>query len=311
MNAAKSLKRPGNKTIISIIKNYQLYLLLLPAVAYFAIFHYGPLYGIQLAFKDYIAAKGIWGSQWVGLKHFKMFTSTYYFWKLMKNTVGISLYSLAARFPTPILLALALNEVGNRRYRRIVQTVTYAPHFISQVVMVGIIALMLNPQRGPVNLIIQSLGFEPVAFMFKAQYAKSIYVWSGVWQNTGYASIIYFAVLSTVDPSLHEAAIIDGASRLQRIWYINIPILIPTATTLLILNTGQIMNVGFEKIYLMQNGLTQEALDVYSTYIYRAGLREGRFEMSTAVGLFNNIINFLLLVTVNSIARRVSSTSLW
>ena len=245
---------------------------------------------------------------WVGLS-FKMFT-VLLFLKLMKNTVGYHYIPLRQGFRRQYYWRLRLMK-SEQAIQENCSDCHICSHFISQVVMVGIIALMLNPQRGPVNLIIQSLGFEPVAFMFKAQYAKSIYVWSGVWQNTGYASIIYFAVLSTVDPTLEEAAIIDGASRLQRIWYINIPILIPTATTLLILNTGQIMNVGFEKIYLIQNGLTQEALDVYSTYIYRAGLREGRFEMSTAVGLFNNIINFLLLVTVNSIARRVSSTSLW
>jgi len=300
-----------NRKLAYIVKNYHLYLFLLPAVTYFGIFNYGPMYGIQLAFKDFIASKGIWGSPWVGFKHFEMLFSSYYFWDLLKNTIGISVYSLIAGFPMPIILALVLNEVDNKYYKKIVQTTTYAPYFISQVVMVGIILLFIHPNRGPINLFLDAIGFEKIDFINKPKYFKSIYVWSGVWKSTGWSSIIYFAVLSSVDPTLHEAAKIDGASRLQRVWHINVPAIIPTAVILFILNTGHIMDIGFEKIYLLQTDLNISASDVISTYIYRVGLLGSRFSFSTAVGLFNNVINLLLLLTVNVIAKRVSSIGLW
>lgn len=302
----------NNKSIVKkILQRYELYLFILPATLYFAIFNYAPMYGVQLAFKDFIATKGIWGSPWVGLKHLNLFFESYYFWSLIKNTLGISLYSLIAGFPFPILLALLLNEVRSKRYRKIVQTVTYAPHFISMVVMVGMILIYLNPQYGIINKILEFMNFEPVDFINKPAYFKSIYVWSGIWQGTGFGSIIYFAALSSVDPEQHEAAIIDGATRLQRIIHVNIPVLIPTATILLILNMGGIMSVGFEKIFLMQTPLNVETSDVISTYVYKVGLLQARYGFSSAVGLFNSLINCFLLVLVNSIVRKYSEVSLW
>lgn len=294
-----------------LLQRYELYLFILPATLYFAIFNYAPMYGVQLAFKDFIATKGIWGSPWVGLKHLDMFFESYYFWTLMKNTIGISLYSLIAGFPFPILLALLLNEVRNKHYRKIVQTVTYAPHFISMVVMVGMILIYLNPQYGIINKMLEYFNHEPIDFINKPAYFKTIYVWSGIWQGTGFGSIIYFAALSSVDPEQHEAAIIDGASRLQRIIHVNIPVLIPTATILLILNMGGIMSVGFEKIFLMQTPLNVETSDVISTYVYKVGLLQARYGFSSAVGLFNSLINCFLLVIVNGIVRRYSEISLW
>ena len=291
--------------------NYELYLFILPTVIYFIIFHYVPFYGIQLAFKDFVATKGIWGSPWVGLKHFKQFFSSHYFWEIIGNTIGISLYSLIAGFPMPILFALMLNEISNTRYKKTVQTVAYAPHFISAVVMVGMLYIFLHPVYGIVNTLLKSLGFEAQDFMNKPEYFKSLYVWSGVWQHTGWNSVIYFAVLSNIDPEQHEAAIIDGATRFQRIIYINIPVLVPTMVILLILNVGSIMNVGFEKTYLMQTPLNTSASEVISTYIYKVGLQGARFSFTTAVGMFNSVINFILLLIVNKTSKKLSSTSLW
>ncbi|UKS26873.1 ABC transporter permease subunit [Paenibacillus sp. HWE-109] len=293
------------------LRNYELYLFMCPAVLYFLIFHYLPLYGIQIAFKDFIATKGIWNSPWVGFKHFKMFFDSYYAWQLIKNTVLLSLYTIVAGFPLPILLALMLNEVRSKVYKKIVQTTAYAPHFISTVVMVGMVYMAMHPVYGVVNTVIKAFGMDPIDFLNKPEYFKSLYVWSGVWQNTGWESVIYFAVLSNVDPEQHEAATIDGASRLQRIWHINLPVIIPTAVILFVLNAGSIMSISFEKIYLMQTPLNAQASDVISTYIYKVGLQGAKFSLTTAIGLFNSVINFLFLIVVNQIAKRLSSTSLW
>ncbi|MBN2565092.1 MAG: sugar ABC transporter permease [Candidatus Eisenbacteria bacterium] len=293
------------------VRRYELYLFLVPSVAYFAIFHYAPIYGLQLAFKDFLASRGIWGSPWVGPQHFKTFFSSYYFGSVVRNTVVLSLYQLVASFPFPILLALLLNEIRSLRFKRVVQTVTYAPHFISTVVMVGIVFLFLDPGYGVVNSMLRALGMESVDFVNKAAYFKSLYVWSGVWQQTGWASVVYFAVLASMDVEQHEAAIVDGATKLQRMWYINVPSLMPTAIILLILNSGYVMNIGFEKVYLMQNGLNIESSQVISTYVYRVGLLNARYSFSTAVGLFNSLINCATLLAVNKLAKRLSSMSLW
>lgn len=291
--------------------NYELYLFILPAVIFFAIFHYYPMYGLQIAFKDFDVSKGIWGSEWVGLEHFLRFFNSYYFWTLIKNTIGISVYTLAVNFPLPILLALMLNEVGNAKFKKFVQTVTYAPHFISMVVMVGMILSFLSPNTGIVNLILQALGGDSIYFMGEASMFKTIYVVTGAWQGTGWGAIIYLANLSSVDPQLHEAATIDGATRLQRIRYINFPVLLPTIIIMLIMRTGNIMSVGFEKVFLMQNSLNMETSDVISTYVYRAGLQQAQFSFSAAVGFFNSVINFILLTVVNQISKKVGETSLW
>ncbi|HOJ12515.1 MAG TPA: ABC transporter permease subunit [Clostridiales bacterium] len=294
-----------------IAENYEMYIFLLPAVIYYIIFKYGPLYGLQIAFKDYNGAMGIWGSEWVGLKHFKNFFSSYYFWPLIRNTLSISIYSLIAGFPMPIILAIMLNEVKNYKYKKFVQTVTYAPHFISTVVLVGTIVIILSPTYGLVNQMLKFFGMETRSFMTSPKLFRHIYVWSGIWQSTGWGSIIYLAALSSVDPEQHEAAIIDGASRIQRIWYINIPVLIPIMTIIIIMNAGSIMNVGFEKVLLMQNDLIMDVADVISTYVYRRGLIRAEFSFSAAIGLFNNVANFILLMIVNGITRKLGETSLF
>ncbi|MGF9700598.1 MULTISPECIES: ABC transporter permease [Paenibacillus] len=297
--------------IKSLKKHWELYLLVLPPVLYLLIFKYIPMVGVQIAFKDFSVVKGIWGSPWVGFKHFEAFFESPNFWLLIKNTIGISFYSLIAGFPIPILLALALNEIRTGYFKKTVQMVTYAPHFISTVVMVSIIILMLSPHVGVVDKLFTLLGFPMTNFMGIPEYFKSIYVWSGVWQGMGYSSIIYIAALAGVDPSLYEAAKMDGASRLRKIWHIDLPTLVPVTVIMLILSLGSIMGVGFEKIYLMQNPLNTSASEVISTYVYKVGLIGANFSFSSAVGLFNSIINLILLVIVNGISRKVSQNSLW
>jgi putative aldouronate transport system permease protein len=292
-------------------RHWQLYLLISPVLLYFAIFHYLPIYGVQIAFKDFIGTKGIWGSPWVGFKHFERFFASYFFERLLFNTLGISLYELAVGFPIPILLALMINEVRQSSFKRFVQTVTYAPHFLSTVVLVGLVVMFLSPTTGIVNTVIKAFGGEPVYFMTEPEWFKSIYVFSGVWQQMGWNSIIYLAALAGIDPHLHEAARVDGASRLRRIWHINLSGIRSTIVVLLILNVGSLMGVGFEKVFLMQNSLNMESSDVISTYVYRSGILGSQYSFSAAVGLFNSVVNFILLVTVNRIARRVNQTSLW
>ncbi|MEK4297801.1 ABC transporter permease subunit [Oceanobacillus sp. FSL W8-0428] len=304
------LPKPKKKNK-KILQNWQLYIFILPAFLYFFIFHYIPMYGIQIAFKDFIPSSGIWGSEWVGLEHFKRFFDSYYFWDLIKNTLGLSVYELIIGFPLPIILALALNEAKDGLYKRTVQTVTYAPHFISVVVMAGMIIAFLSPATGIINHGLTLLGLDPIPFMSDPKWFKTVYVFSGVWQSTGWGTIIYLAALSGVDPQHHEAAIVDGATRLQRIWHINIPALVPTMIILLIMNLGNIMAMGFEKILLLQNPLNLESSNVIATFVYQAGLLDAQYSFAAAVGLFNSVINAILLITVNQIAKKRSETSLW
>jgi putative aldouronate transport system permease protein len=307
----KSLVLYKSRKLAGWLVNWQLYMLISPVLLYFLLFHYFPMYGVQIAFKDFMAHKGIWESSWVGFKHFQRFFDGFYFWRLIKNTIGINVYQLLVGFPIPIILALMINEVQRKWFRKTVQMVTYAPHFLSTVVVVGMIFIFLNPKSGIVNISLQALGLEPVFFMTDSGWFKTIYVLSDVWQHMGWSSIIYLAALSGVDPQLHEAAKMDGASRLQRIWNINIPSLLPTIIILFILNMGSLLNVGFEKIFLMQNQLNMEGSDVISTYVYRTGILGAQYSFSAAVGLFNSVVNFILLVAVNQISRKVSDTSLW
>ncbi len=292
-------------------KNWDLYLIVLLPLAYIIIFAYIPMYGAQLAFKDFNPACGIRGSPWVGLKHFLDFLKGYYFVRTIKNTVGISLYGLLAGFPFPVILAIALNEMASLRFKKTVQMVTYMPYFISTVVMVSIIFQILNARIGVANEILKALDIMPVDFMGKSELFKSIYVWSGIWQGTGYGAIIYLAALSAVDPTLYEAAIVDGATKLQRIWHIDLPTILPTTVIIFILNMGQIMSVGFEKVYLMQNPLNLSSSEIISTYVYKVGLLGGNFSYSTAVGFFDSVVNFVLLITVNGAAKRLGQASLW
>ena len=290
---------------------WQLYLLIAPAVIYFLIFHYGPMYGVQIAFKDYKPSLGILDSPWVGFKHFKRFFNSYYFSDLMRNTLQISLFELVVGFPMPIILALLFNELRNGFFKKFAQTVTYAPHFISTVVIVGMLVAFLSPSTGLLNHLLASLGFERVAFLEEASWFKTIYVFSGIWQNTGWNTIIYMAALAGVDPQLYEAASIDGASRWQKLIYINLPALIPTMVILLILNFGSIMAMGYEKILLMQNALNISESNVIATFTYKQDLLDGNYSYAAAIGLFNSAINAILLVVVNKFSRKLSRISLW
>mgnify|MGYP005794075971 FL=1 len=278
---------------------------------YYIIFAYVPMYGVQLAFKEFIARDGIWGSPWIGFENFERFFSSYNFIALLKNTLGISVYSLIVGFPLPILFALLLNYIRSTKLKKTVQMVSYAPYFISTVVMCGMIVIFLQADTGIINQLLVALGMESVSFLSVPEYFKSIYVWTGVWQGLGWNTIIYISALSGVDYEMHEAAIIDGATKLRRMWSIDLPSILPTAVMLLILNVGGIMNVGFEKVYLLQNSLNQSASDVISTYVYRVGMINNDYGYSTAVGLFNSVINVILLVSVNQITKKLTQVSLW
>nr|WP_246218218.1 ABC transporter permease subunit [Litoribacterium kuwaitense] len=290
--------------------NWQVYTLLLPAIIYFIIFNYVPMYGVQIAFKDYIANLGFWGSPFVGFDHFERFFNSYYFWRLLKNTLLLSLYELVL-FPLPIIFALSLHELHNGKFKRWAQTLTYAPHFISVVVVVGMIVAFLDPITGLINHIIQFFGGESQDFLTDPGWFRHIFVWSGQWQSLGWGTIIYLAALAGVNPELLEAAKVDGATRIQRIWHINIPAILPTIVVLFILNMGSFMAIGFEKVLLLQNNLNSETSDIIATFVYESGILEGQYSFSTAVGLFNSAINIVVLVLANYLARKVSDNSLW
>lgn len=269
------------------------------------------MYGVLIAFQDYSLRKGVWGSDWVGLDNFVRVFSNYWFPIILKNTLKISVLSLLLGFPIPIILALLANEIGSEKTKKAFQTVSYAPHFISTVVMCGIITLFLNPNTGIINLAIQALGGDPVLFMQEAKYFTWVYVISGIWQEAGWSAIIYFAALSGVDKELLEAAQIDGANRLQRIIHINFPAIRSTIIIMFILQCGQLLSVGYEKVYLLQTTTNLSASEVISTYVYKMGLEKSDFAFSTAVGLFNNIVNVILLLIVNTISSKVSDSSLF
>lgn len=304
------------KRLKLIRQQWQLYLFLLVPVIYIIIFKYIPMFGIQIAFKDFNAREGIWGSPWVGLKHFKNFINSYMFERVIVNTLRLSLYSILAGFPIPIIFALILNSIRQEKFKRTVQTITYIPHFISTVVLVGMILQVLNPRIGLYGAIYMALnnGATPPDPMGSASAFPHIYQWSGVWQNFGWNSIIYMAALSSVDIELHEAAEIDGASRLQRVRHIDFPSILPTATIMLIMRTGRVMTIGFEKVYLMQNDLNLRMSEIISTYVYKIGLSASghmNFSYSTAIDFFNSVVNLILIILVNYIARKMSETSLW
>ncbi len=291
-------------------KTKVLYLFVLLPFIYMFLFNYLPLYGVQIAFKDYRAVDGIFGSRWVGFDHFRTFFSSYQFEQLIRNTLTLSFYSLIAGFPLPILYALFLNYVRSKGLRKSSQLITYAPHFISTVVYCGMIIIFLG-NDGIINQVVMRLGGTALPFMSTPTWFKHIYVWSGILQNTGWNSIMYISVLATVSPELHEAAIVDGANKRQRMWHIDVPSLVPTMIILLILNTGQLLNIGFEKAFLLQNGVNLEFSEIISTYTYKVGIQGGQFSYSSAIGLFNNVINFAIIMIVNQISSRVSNVSLW
>lgn len=290
---------------------WQLYILLLPAILYLFIFNYLPMAGIQIAFRDYKFSEGIWGSAWVGLKHFIKFFDSIQFSTLLINTLKISVYALVFGFPIPILLALLLNESKSVRLKKIVQSLTYAPYFISTVVLVSMLSLFLSPSTGVINKIIEFFGGTAYDFMGSASAFRSVYVISGIWQGAGWSAIIFIAALAGIDPQLHEAAEIDGANRLQRIWHINLPGIIPTAVTVFILNCGSIMSVGFEKVYLMQNSMNQTTSEIIATYVYKMGILHTQYSYTTAIGLFNSLINLFLLIIANKISKKAADISLF
>jgi len=275
------------------------------------IFAYVPMYGIVIAFQNFRASDGFFGSEWVGFAHFTRFFNSHHFWRLIRNTVAINLYGLIAAFPMPIILALAFNDLREGKFKKISQTITYAPHFISVVVFAGMIISFTSPTTGLVNNLLGIFGIDPISFLQRPELFRHVYVWTGIWQSVGWGTIIYLAALSGVDPTLHEAAIIDGATRLQRNWHINIPSILPTIVILLIMNVGSIMSTGFERIWLLQNPQNRYTSDVIATYIFEVGVLGGQFSFGAAVGLFNAAINAILLITVNKITKKVTEVGLW
>ena len=303
--------KKDSKLKVRLARNIDLYIFLIPTILYFIIFHYTPMTGIQIAFKRYNAVMGIWKSPYIGFKHFVDFFNYYQFWYIIRNTLTLSFYQLITNTVIPFMLALLINQIPSKRFQKIVQTVTYAPHFISVIVLVGVLYIFMSPSSGLLNHFIRAVGGKPYFFFGEADAFSHIYVWSGVWQNAGWGTIIYLAALSNISPDLHEAAMVDGASKLQRIRHIDVPGILPTAIIILILNTGRIMNIGFQKAFLMQNSLNISASEIIPTYVYKAGLMQFRFEYATAVGLFNSVVNLILIVTVNRVAKSLDQSSLW
>lgn len=292
-------------------KNYELYLMMVLPLAYYVVFKYWPMYGVQIAFKNFNMAQGIWGSPWAGLKYFEKFFSYYNFNAILGNTIEISLYAIAIGFFFPIVLALLLDEVRNLFFKKLIQNVTYIPHFLSSVVVVGMLISFTSIRGGLFNKIIELFGGDPINFMIESQYFKTLYVFSDVWQNMGWGAIIYLAALAGISPELNEAAVVDGASRFKRIVHIKIPSLLPTIMILLILRVGHLFSIGFERILLMQNDANLSASDIIQTYIYRTGILQGDFSYSTAVSVFNSLTNFIILIGANYLARKTSESSLW
>ncbi len=305
----KSLMNSSSRRIIK--KNIALYLLLMPTILYFLIFRYVLIYGLQIAFKEYNPFIGYKDSPWVGFKHFQSFFNSIYFYRLVRNTFLLSFYSILFGFPVPIIFALFLNELKSERFRSIIQSISYIPHFISTVIVCGLLVNFLSPSTGVINAVIKALTGDTIDFLRKPEWFRTIYVSSGIWQQMGWNSIIYYAAIRAIDPFLYEAADIDGANRWQKMIRISLPSILPTIITLLLLNLGNIMNVGFEKVFLLYNPNTYQTADIISTYVYRSGLVDQQYSFATAVGLFNSIINLLLLVIFNSVSKKASGESLW
>ena len=305
------MNRSGTWKRIS--RNWGLYLLLLPSLVLLILFAYKPMYGVVIAFKNYKNSLGILGSPWADplFKNFQRFFNSYQCEATIRNTLRLSLYSLAVGFPIPIILALMINQITAMRFRRTFQTILYLPHFISTVVMVGLLLIWLSPSSGLVGAFYRLLGKDAPNVMTSASGFPSIYVWSDVWQHSGWDSIVFLAALSSIDPTLYEAAMVDGATRWQKMRYIDLPLLMSTACIMLILRAGNLMNVGFEKVFLMQNDLNMSTSEIIATYVYKMGLRNSQYAVSTAVNLFNNLVNFVLLLLVNCVTRKLGETSLF
>ena len=292
-------------------KSLPYYVLILLPLAYLLVFKYQPIYGVQIAFRDYKPRLGFLGSPWVSLKYFEMFLNAPSAWNILRNTFTISLYSLLAGFPIPILLAICVNEVRVRSAKKTVQMITYMPYFISTVVLVAMINQFTDLHSGIINTLFKSLGGTPVNLMGEIAYFRHVYVWTGVWQTAGYSAVVYIAALSGVSAELYDAALVDGTSKIQRIWHIDLPGILPTIITLFVLNTGHILSVGFEKVYLMQSSINLPQSEVISTYVYKLGVQNGNFSTSAAVGLFNSVINFAMLVLCNTASRKITDVGVW
>ncbi len=288
-----------------------LFIMLLPCLAYYFVFHYMPMYGVIIAFKKYDIAKGIMGSPWVGLTNFINFFQGPYAFRLIRNTLLLSLYNLIFYFPIPIIFALFLNEVTSKWFKKAVQTVSYLPHFISVVIVVGLLQSMLSPQTGIINKLITSLGGESINFFMKPEWFRTLYIGSSIWQEFGWGSIIYLSALSAVDTGLYEAAQLDGAGRFRCMWHITLPAISPTIVTLLILRVGNLLNVGYEKVIMMYNPGIYETADIISTYVYRVGLSQANYSFGTAVGLMNSIVSMVLILITNTVSKKLTDTSLW
>lgn len=298
-----------HRAIRDLKMNRYIYIMLIPVLAYYALFVYGPMYGLQIAFKDFSLGAGMWNSPWVGFKHFEAFFDSYYFWRLLRNTLLLSLYELLFAFPASIILALLLNELRSNRFKRMVQTVTYMPHFISIVVICGILVDFLS-RDGLINNVLAWMGFDRTAFLGESSWFRTVYISSNVWQSVGWGSIIYLSAMTSIDPSLYEAAKVDGSSRFKQVFHVTLPGIMPTIVILLILQIGNFMTVGTEKILLLYNPVTYETADVIGTFLYRKGILEADYSYSAAVGLFNSVINFILLVLANALSKR-SGNNLW
>lgn len=305
------LRRRRSPRLRRVLRSWQLYVLLAPTLLYFLVFKYWPMYGVQIAFRDYTPAGGFTDSPWVGLEHFLRFFSSYQFTTVFTNTILLSLVNLAFVFPIPIILALLVNQLAQGRMRKVVQNVLYAPTFISTVVLVGMLFILLSPRSGLVNNAIVLLGGEPIFFMGSAEWFRPVYVASSVWQEAGFNMVVYLAALAGIDPALHDAAKVDGAGRFQRIRHIDLPGIAPVITVLSILAVGNLLNLGFEKALLMQTDLNLAASQIIQTYTYQVGLQQAQFSYAAAIGLFNSVLNLALLLTFNQVARRASQTSLW
>lgn len=306
----KRLRRTLHALRIDLVKNRWIYLMAIPVIVFYVMFCYIPMAGVQIAFKDYNFGAGIWGSPWAGIKHFISFFNGPYAWRTIRNTMLLSLYTIVVCFPLPILFALLLNEVKSRLFKRTVQTVSYLPHFISLVVICGIIK-EFTQSTGLISSLLELVGIPAETMLLDPARFRAIYVLSDLWQTLGWNSIIYLAALSAVDPTLYDAAAVDGAGRLRRVLHVTIPAIMPTIIIMFILRVGQFMSVGYDKILLLYNSSIYETADVISTFVYRKGVVESNFSFSAAVGLFNSVVNFVLVVVVNKISNKLSETSLW
>lgn len=300
----------GKKLLMNIKQHPWFYVMIIPAIAYFIVFHYAPMYGVIIAFQDYKPFKGILGSQWVGFKHFTGFITGPFFWRLIRNTLSINIGMLLFGFPLPILFALLLNECRSVGFKRVVQTITYMPHFVSSVVVCGLMVIFCRSD-GILTYVLKFIGFPENNLLTYKQYFQGLYIGMNIWQELGWDSIIYFAALTSIDVSLYEAARVDGAGRWRQMWHITLPGIAPTVVILLILRIGNLMSLGWDRIYLLYNDMVMETADVISTYVYRTGMLQVQYSYATAVGLMNSIVNIILLFSANFISRKVSDSSLW